>query len=190
MGGATVKVTATVDTGFNGHLTLPPAVIASLGLLFMGKRATILADGRTVVCNVYSGLVNWHGVPRAVEVDETASEPLVGMRLLEDSALRVTCRPGGRVRITPSAPPPRPLPDHVQQQRVPAERLGQGEPHPREPPGQFVPRLHHVVLHMHPRRQEVRQHHHRRRPALDAPRAAVGDGRLGQLQVTDLHDRG
>ena len=110
MAGAEEVVTATVDTGFTGYLTLPATVIARLGLLYTRTRMTTLADGRTVPIRVYAGAVDWHGQPRGVLVAATASEPLVGMTLLEDSELWLDCQPGGAVEITQTLPPPAPAP--------------------------------------------------------------------------------
>ena len=39
------EIEAVVDTGFNGFLTLPPALVAELGLTFQGEGWATLANG-------------------------------------------------------------------------------------------------------------------------------------------------
>jgi len=43
--GQTREVAAVVDTGFNGYLTLPPTLVADLGLSVVGDGEAIHADG-------------------------------------------------------------------------------------------------------------------------------------------------
>ncbi len=43
------EIEAILDTGFNGSLTLPPAVIAALGLPWQTRGLVILANGRVAV---------------------------------------------------------------------------------------------------------------------------------------------
>jgi predicted aspartyl protease len=49
----TITTAAVIDTGYNGYLTLPSDLITDLGLPFAGYRSGTLADGSTVVLNVY-----------------------------------------------------------------------------------------------------------------------------------------
>jgi predicted aspartyl protease len=50
-------VEAIIDTGFSGFLTLPPSLIASLGLALRGHHQVILGDGRVSLLDVYVGTV-------------------------------------------------------------------------------------------------------------------------------------
>ncbi len=52
-----------LDTGFNGSLTLPRSLVESLALVRDCSRSGTLADGRTIVFDVYRGTVIWNGVP-------------------------------------------------------------------------------------------------------------------------------
>jgi predicted aspartyl protease len=45
-GGHEEDIEAVIDTGFTGWLTLPPALIAAMGLTWRGRDSAILADGR------------------------------------------------------------------------------------------------------------------------------------------------
>lgn len=42
--GTSAEIEAVLDTGFTGHLTLPPEVIEELGLPLLGSRNSVLAE--------------------------------------------------------------------------------------------------------------------------------------------------
>ncbi len=46
------EVDVVVDTGFNGYLTLPPELVADLGLPVVGDAEAVLADGSEAVFDV------------------------------------------------------------------------------------------------------------------------------------------
>ena len=92
-------VDGVIDTGFSGDLTLPAAVIASLGLTWLGREQGILADGSTDLFDVYSATVVWDGQPRPVEIQAATAQPLVGMNLLHRHSLRINIVKGGPVEI-------------------------------------------------------------------------------------------
>ena len=92
-------VDAVIDTGFSGDLTLPPSVIASLDLTWLGREPGILADGGTDLFDVYSAIVLWDGQPRSIEVEAANTQPLVGMNLLRRHSLHMEIVPGGPVEI-------------------------------------------------------------------------------------------
>lgn len=71
-----------IDTGYNGTLTLPPDVIAMLGLRWHRAGRAILADGSESNFNVYKGVVLWDGQPMTIRIDELDSDALVGMSLI------------------------------------------------------------------------------------------------------------
>ena len=93
------EVAAVVDTGFNGYLTLPPTLVADLGLSVVGDGAAILADGSEAAFDVYSVSVDWDGQPRYVEVAAVGIDALVGMMLLDGHSLFVEVVDGGRVIV-------------------------------------------------------------------------------------------
>ena len=90
---------AIIDTGFTGCLTLPPALVATLGLSWLCRQPGVLADGRIEFFDVYVPTVVWDGRPRTVEVEAADTEPLVGMRLLKHYSLRIDVMDGGAVAI-------------------------------------------------------------------------------------------
>ena len=97
--GRHVSLEAVIDTGFNGYLSLPTAIISNLGLLFVFQSKARLADGTEVSLNVFEAVVVWDGTPTAVEVDAVEGAPLVGMALLQGFDLRIRAIPGGEVEI-------------------------------------------------------------------------------------------
>ena len=97
--GQTREIEAVVDTGFNGFLTLPSALVGELGLPFVGIGQAFLANGDEVRFNVHDVTVLWNGQPRGTEADATGSTPLVGMLLLDGHDLNIQVADGGRVVI-------------------------------------------------------------------------------------------
>lgn len=93
------EVEAVIDTGYTGALTLPPALIALLGLRWQSTQRATLADGSTCVFQVYVGKVVWDGKARQILVDEADTDPLIGMRLLRGHELKMQVRYRGRVTI-------------------------------------------------------------------------------------------
>ena len=88
-----------VDTGFDGHLTLPPQVIAELGLEPDEPSDVVLATGSKERVDVWRGNVLWHDRRRDVLVLEASEVPLLGMELMEDSQLTMQARINGDVII-------------------------------------------------------------------------------------------
>jgi clan AA aspartic protease len=99
-GGQPQPIDAVVDTGFNGFLTLPPALIASLGLPWISSIQATLADGSSQQLDVDAVRVLWEGQPRTVDVQAVDAPVLIGMKLLQGSELRIEVVAGGAVTIT------------------------------------------------------------------------------------------
>jgi clan AA aspartic protease len=97
--GQEVQIEAIVDTGFNGSLTLPVATIASLSLPWRNHGQATLANGSVEIFDIYAAIVVWDGLPRHVLVEEAATDPLVGMALLDGYDLLVEVVDGGSVAI-------------------------------------------------------------------------------------------
>jgi clan AA aspartic protease len=101
--GQAQEVEAVIDTGFTGFVTLPPSLVAELGLVFMGTSEATLADGSEVSFDAYDVTVLWEGQPRDVLIDEADTTPLVGMLLLDRHNLSIDVENGGRVLIQAKA---------------------------------------------------------------------------------------
>jgi len=96
------EIEAVIDTGYSGFLTLPPQVVAELGLPFVTSAQAILADGNEATFEVHSVTVLWDGQPLAVDAYASDTTPLIGMRLLDQYDLHIQVRDGGRVVIEAS----------------------------------------------------------------------------------------
>ena len=94
------EVEAIIDTGFDGSLTLPPSVIAALGLTWRRRGRVLLADGSDSVCDILEATVIWDGRLRRVPVDAADTVPLIGMSLLYGYELIMRVTDGGDIRIT------------------------------------------------------------------------------------------
>jgi clan AA aspartic protease len=94
------EVEAIIDTGFTGFLTLPPALIDSLGLSWLSRQPGILADGSVDIFDVYAATVLWDGHPRVIAVEAADTDPLVGMSLMARHSLRIDILSGGVVTIS------------------------------------------------------------------------------------------
>ena len=97
--GQEYEIEAIIDTGFTGFLTLPPALIASLGLAWRGLEQVGLGDGSPQLFDVYAATVIWNGQARTVEIDAADTDPLVGMGLIYGYELRIQVINGGTVTI-------------------------------------------------------------------------------------------
>ncbi len=97
--GAQHVVTAVIDTGFAGELTLPPQTIRNMGLQWLGRQRMILGDGTQPMFDVYQARLIWDGIERRVEAELAAMTPLVGMKLLRDHELTMQIAPGGKVHL-------------------------------------------------------------------------------------------
>ena len=97
--GQTRDIDAVIDTGFNGFLTLPSALVAELGLTRLGQKSLVLANGSRDVFDTYGVTVLWDGQSRFVDADEADAVPLVGMALLDSHSLYVEVEDRGRVII-------------------------------------------------------------------------------------------
>jgi clan AA aspartic protease len=93
------EVEAVVDSGYSGALTLPPALITTLGLRWRSVERATLADGSTCVFRVFVAKLVWDGKVRTILVDEAVTDPLVGMRLLRGHEFKMQVRARGRVTI-------------------------------------------------------------------------------------------
>ena len=93
------QVSAMIDTGYNGALTLPLTIIEDLGMPWRRRGRALLADGRETVFDTYEATVIWDQRPRRVAIDATESDPLVGMSLLQGYEIRIQVVAGGDVTI-------------------------------------------------------------------------------------------
>jgi clan AA aspartic protease len=93
------ELDAVIDTGYTASLSLPPAVITSLGLRWQSFGRGILADGSECLFDVYEAQVEWDGELLRILIDEADTDPLIGMALLSDYELKIHVRAQGKVSI-------------------------------------------------------------------------------------------
>lgn len=92
-------VDAVIDTGFNGFLSLPSAIIAALDLSWNASDIVTLGDGSETLFDLYAATVIWDGQYREIDVAESETEPLIGMALLYGYRLQIDAVEGGIVRV-------------------------------------------------------------------------------------------
>ena len=83
------SITAVIDTGFTGFLSLPIATIRELELSWSYRDRATLGDGSEVLFDIYDGMVIWGGQYREIEINAAETEPLIGMSLLRGYRLQV-----------------------------------------------------------------------------------------------------
>jgi clan AA aspartic protease len=88
-----------LDTGFNGSLTLPPVLIATLGLPWRTRGLVVLANGAEDQCDIHAATVVWDGTPLRILVEAADTTPLIGMALLYGYDVRMHVVEGGSVTI-------------------------------------------------------------------------------------------
>ncbi|GBE76315.1 hypothetical protein myaer87_35420 [Microcystis aeruginosa NIES-87] len=94
-------IKAVIDTGYSGFLTLPSAIITTLGLTWYMQEEGILDDGSLCMFNVFETTVIWDGQIKSIEINESETDPLVGMGLLDGYELNIQGFAGGLVTIKP-----------------------------------------------------------------------------------------
>ena len=60
-----------------------------------------MADGSTIMFQLYEVEIDWQGDVRTAEVVSTDGHPLIGMGLLQGSELRMMVEDAGVIEITP-----------------------------------------------------------------------------------------
>lgn len=96
-----ITLSAVIDTGFDGFLSLPPETIAALRLEYFGKQKQSVFGGGEILCDVYLLAVQFAGEGRGITVLSSETPPLIGMRLLYGTELRIDVVDGGKVTVTP-----------------------------------------------------------------------------------------
>ena len=73
----------TIDTGYEGTLTLPESICAVLHLIKDRESRFRLADGSEINLSVYLLFVEWDSRERRVEILALGEEPLLGATMLD-----------------------------------------------------------------------------------------------------------
>jgi clan AA aspartic protease len=94
-----IEIECVVDTGFEGFLTLPSAVVTDLGLVYLAPIRANLADNSHIVTNVHQGTILWNVIEREIPVLGMGRRPLIGTALLQDYHLSIDFCEGGTVLV-------------------------------------------------------------------------------------------
>lgn len=97
--GQTQAMDAIIDTGFSGYMSVPPAAVAKLGLKWILRADSQLADGTFVSADVYAAIVIWNGKPRSITVQALGVHYLVGVQMLAGHDVAMPVTDGGAVSI-------------------------------------------------------------------------------------------
>ncbi|MEW6610979.1 MAG: clan AA aspartic protease [Patescibacteria group bacterium] len=86
--GGTIELSALIDTGFDGELTLPFSLVEKFKLPLIETSWVELADGKISQVRVYRAAIQWFNVKRSVSAFTTgSSEILIGTELLRANSL-------------------------------------------------------------------------------------------------------
>jgi clan AA aspartic protease len=95
------EVTAIIDTGYNGVLSLPLATVLALALPPSASRMVTLGDASQRVFDFYTAHIHWEGQVKRIRVLCVEGSPLVGTALLQGYKLEAAFTTGGIVTLTP-----------------------------------------------------------------------------------------
>ena len=97
--GQSLDVTVVIDTGYNGGLSLPMAIVDALSLPQAASREVTLGDASRKVFAFYNAEVLWNGQRRKVRVLCVEGDPLLGTALLRGYKLEADFVEGGSVVV-------------------------------------------------------------------------------------------
>ena len=84
------RISAWIDTAFNGGLVIPRAQVRHLGLQQASTTQAILANGRSVDLETFTCYLDWFGATYRTQVVAGDGElPLLGTLLLADRKLTI-----------------------------------------------------------------------------------------------------
>jgi len=96
-----LEVEFIVDTGVEGGITLPEALIGLLEVSVQERRSIKLAGGVRQRCYSYETVVEWEEEERVVEVLTLEGNPLLGNDLWKEQALQAKNTEDGDVLFEP-----------------------------------------------------------------------------------------
>ncbi len=97
--GLKAHVDATIDTGYNGFLTLPQTLIDELELQSAGPARAALGDGKEVRMELFLASVQWEDKLKDVLVLAAEGGILLGMAMLFGCRLTLDVEADGTVSI-------------------------------------------------------------------------------------------
>jgi len=101
LNGQPLVVSAAIDTGYDGILTITPDIAAALQSPFRETRTYELGNGELVDFPIHDVTLMWDEQTRNVAAIVTSGGVLVGMSLLHGFTLFIDVIDGGEIRIEP-----------------------------------------------------------------------------------------
>lgn len=95
-----LRVSFLVDSGFNGYLAIPEAVVRQLNLPLATVQSGSTADGRRGYFDTVDLSFVWMDRVKRIRA-QVLEEPLLGTRLLFGHDMQVRWEIGGEFRLTP-----------------------------------------------------------------------------------------
>lgn len=96
-----MEITAIIDTGYNGSLSLPVSVVKALGLPLLISRPVRLGDDSLKLLSFYEATTIWDEEPYDVQALCVDGDPLIGTELIRAFRMAADFVPGGDVEIAP-----------------------------------------------------------------------------------------
>jgi clan AA aspartic protease len=94
------EVTAIIDTGYNGALSLPLSIVTALSLPPSASRIVTLGDASQRVFDFYTAHIHWERQVQRIRILCVEGSPLVGTQLLQGYKLEADFATGGVVTLT------------------------------------------------------------------------------------------
>ena len=88
-----------LDTGYSGTLALPEAFCEQLALVWDRSQPATLANGTSIIVDVYLGRMSWGTEEKLVEVLAVEGDPLIGLIALEGCRVCLDVQEGGAVMV-------------------------------------------------------------------------------------------
>ncbi len=99
--GGPLTVECLVDTGFEGDLALPSALVIRLDATFAYEKEVRMADGSVRKRPHYEMSLDWNEEPRLTQILLLESVPLMGSMLRQNHLLQIEMIDGGEVSLEP-----------------------------------------------------------------------------------------
>ena len=97
--GASLQIEFVIDTGFEGDLALPPALVRQVECVAGFDQFRALADGSKIPCPVHNFELEWNGDLRETQIVTLGGNPLLGVHLLAGCRLEMEFVEGTEVII-------------------------------------------------------------------------------------------
>ena len=88
-----------LDTGYSGMLALPEAFCVQLALEWDHSQTATLANGSSIVVDVFLGRIIWDEGEKLVEILAVEGDPLIGLVALDGYRVCLDVKEGGTVII-------------------------------------------------------------------------------------------